>query len=95
MTVLSTPRGRQAIVTALRAYGSGSSRLWMSAADLARSVGAGGPRDPQLLADVLELEATGVVRLMADSRAAGSGFYEAMLVPFGGGPLPAAPKLGW
>ena len=93
ITALSTPQGRQAIMDALQAHATDSSHLWMAAAELARSVGASGPADPQFLADARELAAGGVVRLMGDSRSTDPHFYEAMLVPPGAQPERTPP--GW
>ncbi len=72
-----------AIVAALRELTAGPERHtpWMSAAELAQSVGATGPHDPNFEAAIQGLYAAGTIRLMTGGGASGSSFYKAMLIP--------------
>jgi hypothetical protein len=92
-TIASTDRGRGAVIAALAAFRTESAghRPWMPAADLARTVGADTPHDPQFEADVQALFEAGTIRLMSGGNAGGGSFFEAMLVPPG---VPPSGRVG-
>ena len=84
MTVTQLPVGAQAAVLAaltLHSNLSGGIAPWMSAADLAASVGAPDTHDAAFEGAVQALFDAGAIRLMSGGNAGGKSFYKAMLVP--------------
>ena len=84
MTLAQAPTGAQAAVLAALAVHSnmsGGISPWMSASNLAASVGAPNLEDVDFQGAVQSLFDAGAIRLMSGGNASGKSFYRAMIVP--------------
>lgn len=84
MTVTHLPASAQAAVLAalsVHSNMSGGVSPWMSADNLAASVGAPDTHDVDFEGAVQALFDAGAIRLMSGGNASGKSFYRAMIVP--------------